>query len=137
MAPRGDMNIVVDTSVIIAVLLNEPSKSSLIEVTTDTILYAPTSLHWEIGNAFSAMFKQRRLSLEQAQKALRIYKHIPLNLVEVDLAKSLLVSMNQGVYAYDSYFIVCAQKLHAPLLSLDKGLKSAAAQAGIKLLEVT
>lgn len=30
-----------------------------------------------------------------------------------------------------------AHKLHAPLLSLDKGLKSAATQAGIKLLEVT
>jgi predicted nucleic acid-binding protein len=131
------MNIVVDTSVIIAVLLNEPVKTSLIEATSNATLYAPASLHWEIGNAFSAMFKQKRLSLEQAQKTLRIYKQIPLNLVDVDLGKSIQVASDQGIYAYDAYFIVCSQKLHAPLLSLDKGLKVAATQAGIKLMEVT
>ena len=131
------MNIVVDTSVIVAVLLNEPVKASLIEVTVNATLCAPTSLHWEIGNAFSAMFKQKRLSLDDAQKALRIYKQIPLNLVDVDLGKSVRISSDQGVYAYDAYFIACAHKLQAPLLSLDKGLKLAATQAGIKLLEVT
>ncbi|MFZ4857451.1 MAG: type II toxin-antitoxin system VapC family toxin [Desulfuromonadaceae bacterium] len=131
------MNIVVDTSVIVAVLLNEPQKASLIEVTSEATLYAPASLHWEIGNAFSAMFKQKRLTLDQAQKALRIYSQIALNLVEVDLGKAVHVSSDQGIYAYDAYFVVCAQKLHAPLLSLDKGLKEAAKQAGIRLLEVT
>lgn len=131
------MNIVVDTSIIVAVLLNEPQKASLIEVTSEATLYAPASLHWEIGNAFSAMFKQKRLTLDQAQKALRIYSQITLNLVDVDLGKSVHVSSDQGIYAYDAYFIVCAQKLHAPLLSLDKGLKEAAKQAGIRLLEVT
>jgi predicted nucleic acid-binding protein len=130
------MNIVVDTSVIIAVLLNEPIKPSLIEVTADASLYAPASLNWEIGNAFSAMFKQQRLSLDQAQKALRIYKHIPLNLVDVDLGKSLLTASTHGIYAYDAYFIACAQKLHAPLLSLDKGLNATAALVGIKIMEV-
>lgn len=130
------MNIVVDTSVIIAVLLNEPIKGSLVEVTSEATLYAPASLHWEIGNALSAMFKQKRISLDQAQKALRIYKQIVLNLIEVDLGKSIQVSSDHAIYAYDAYFIVCAQKLHAPLLSLDKGLNSAAEKAGIKLLGV-
>ncbi len=125
-----------DTSVIIAVLLNEPIKASLIEATLSATLCAPASLHWEIGNALSAMFKQKRLSLDDAQKVLRIYKQIPLNLVDVDLGKSVQVSSDHGVYAYDAYFIVCAHKLHAPLLSLDKGLKLAAIQAGIKLMEV-
>lgn len=130
------MNIVVDTSVIIAVLLNEPIKSSLIEATTGAVLYAPASLHWGIGNAFSAMFKQKRLSLDQARKALQNYKHIPINLVDIDLVKSLQESSIRGIYAYDAYFIVCAQKLHAPLLSLDKGLKVAAMQSGITMVEV-
>lgn len=124
------MNIVVDTSVVIAVLLNEPIKCSLVEVTSDA------TLHWEIGNALSAMFKQRRLSLEQAQKTLRSYKQIALNLIDVDLGKSMQVSSEQCIYAYDAYFIACAQKLHAPLLSLDKGLNVAAEKAGIKLLGV-
>ena len=130
------MNIVVDTSVIIAVLLNEPIKGSLVEVTSEATLYAPASLHWEIGNALSAMFKQKRLSLDQAQKAVRMYKQIVLNLMEVDLGKSIQVSSELAIYAYDAYFIACAQKLHAPLLSLDKGLNIAAEKAGIKLLGV-
>jgi predicted nucleic acid-binding protein len=130
------MNIVVDTSVIIAVLLNEPIKGSLVEVTSEATLYAPASLHWEIGNALSAMFKQKRLSLDQAQKAVRMYKQIVLNLMEVDLGKSIQVSSELAIYAYDAYFIACAQKLHSPLLSLDNGLNIAAEKAGIKLLGV-
>jgi uncharacterized protein with PIN domain len=49
------MNIVVDTSVIIAVITNEPHKPQLIDITREVDLLAPLSLHWEIGNAFSAM----------------------------------------------------------------------------------
>ena len=65
------MKIVIDTSVVIAVLFNEPAKSAILERTADTILYAPASLHWEIGNALSAMFKQKRITLQQAEKAFK------------------------------------------------------------------
>jgi predicted nucleic acid-binding protein len=130
------MKIVVDTSVIIAVLFNEPIKPIVLELTTDTILHAPASLHWEIGNALSAMFKQKRISLQQAEKAYKAYKQIPLKLEDIDILKAIQVCHSQSIYAYDSYFIVCAQKLHAPLLTLDKSLSVAASQSGIKLLEV-
>lgn len=61
------MKLVVDTSVILAVLLNEPHRQKILDITKGAELYAPASLHWEIGNAFSAMFKQNRLTLDQAQ----------------------------------------------------------------------
>ena len=61
------MNLVVDTSVIIAVIANEPEKPALVARTQGTELFAPRSLHWEIGNAFSAMLKRQRITLEQAQ----------------------------------------------------------------------
>lgn len=48
-------NIIVYKSVIIAVIANEASKRKLIEITKDTELVAPVSLHFEIGNALSAM----------------------------------------------------------------------------------
>ena len=54
------MSLVVDTSVIISVLLNEKSKSKLIKITKGENLIAPSALYWEIGNAFSAMFKGKR-----------------------------------------------------------------------------
>ncbi|MFA6980539.1 MAG: type II toxin-antitoxin system VapC family toxin [Ignavibacteriaceae bacterium] len=62
------MSLVVDASIIIAVLTNEKNKSNLIRVTVGEDLLAPSSLHREIGNAFSAMFKRNRITLEQAKK---------------------------------------------------------------------
>ena len=41
-----------------------------------------------------------------------------------------------GMYAYDAYFLDCAARRAAPLLTLDRGLKRAAKAAGITLLEV-
>jgi len=52
------MDIVVDTSVLIAVIANEPEKDRLIRQTTGADLLAPPSCHWEIGNAFSAMLRR-------------------------------------------------------------------------------
>jgi predicted nucleic acid-binding protein len=38
--------------------------------------------------------------------------------------------------SYDAYFIDCAVRLSAPLLSLDGGLKRAALKFGVKIMEI-
>ena len=60
------MKIVVDTSVVIAVVAGEAEKPRLIELTKDAIIVAPPSIDWEMGNAFSAMVKRGRIELDQA-----------------------------------------------------------------------
>jgi len=40
------------------------------------------------------------------------------------------------MYAYDAYFIVCALKYKAPLLTLDKTLKKIADNLKIDVMEV-
>jgi predicted nucleic acid-binding protein len=60
--------IVVDASAIIAVILNEPEKSKIIDISDDSLLIAPSSIHWEIGNAISAMFKRKRLKYWRNRK---------------------------------------------------------------------
>lgn len=130
------MDIVVDTSVIIAVMVNESRKEQLVEMTRGTSLHAPSSLHWEIGNAFSAMFKRNRIDLSQALNALTSYKTIPIRFHDVDLKSSLELSDTYGLYAYDAYFLTCAMKVNGPLLTLDTSLADAAHRAGITVLEV-
>lgn len=130
------MKIVVDTSVIIAVITNELHKQALLNITEGAELCAPSSLHWEIGNAFSAMFKKNRVGLEQAKLSIREYQKIPVNFYDVSLSDVLDVSFKHKLYAYDAYFLVCARQLNVPLLSLDKSLLSHATDAGIKTLEV-
>ncbi|MEW6127690.1 MAG: type II toxin-antitoxin system VapC family toxin [Acidobacteriota bacterium] len=130
------MNLVVDTSIIIAVIADEPEKPALIVKTQGCELFAPTSLHWEIGNAFSAMLKRDRITLEQAKTAIDIYRQIQLNLIEVDLGQALEVAARLKIYAYDAYVIACAMQQNCPLLTLDGGLSYAAKAAGIDIMEV-
>ena len=49
------VNPVVDTPVIIAMITNESHKTRLIHATQGVDWLAPPSLHWEMGNAFSAL----------------------------------------------------------------------------------
>ena len=74
------MPIVVDTSTILAVVLNETTKPRIIEATKGQELLAPDSIQWEIGNAFSAMFKRNKITLDQATTGFKIYKKISLRL---------------------------------------------------------
>ena len=131
------MDLVLDTSAAIAVLLNEPSKPALIKRTKGAELLAPISLPIEIGNAFSAMFKRGRLSLKQAEHAFVAYRQIPVQLVDVDVEASLALASELGIYAYDAYMLESAQRYRAALLTMDVGLRAAAVRIGVKTLEVS
>ena len=130
------MNLVVDTSIIVAVITNEKHKKQLIKATKGADLIAPSSLHWEIGNAFSAMFKRERITIKQAIAALEAYHQIPIRFSDIELGIALELAHNLGVYAYDAYVIGCALKHNTALLSLDKGLLKSAMKAGVKIKEV-
>ena len=62
--------IVIDTSAIVAVITDAPEKAALIRITEDAALVAPSSVHWEVGNAFSAMIRRARLTSELAARSL-------------------------------------------------------------------
>ncbi|MGC2238403.1 MAG: type II toxin-antitoxin system VapC family toxin [Pyrinomonadaceae bacterium] len=128
-------DLVADTSTVIAVIANEPEKPLLIAKTRGSDLVAPRSLYWEIGNAFSAMIKRGRITLEQATAAIEIYEQIPISLVDVDLKQALEIVDKHKVYAYDAYMIACALSRNCPLLTLDGGLAYAAKAAGIEVWE--
>ena len=131
------MNLVVDTSVIIAVITNERLKKQLVEVSKGADLIAPAPLHYEVGNAFSAMFKRERISLEKALAALAAYRQIPIRFFDVELETAIELSSQLDVYAYDAYFIGCALHNKCPLLTLDGGLTEAAQRAGAEVKKVT
>ncbi len=121
---------------LIAVIVGEPERNKIIEITTGTTLIGPGSIPWEIGNAFSAMFKQNRLALEEAQKGLSIFKSIPLRFIDPDFVMALKLSKQYNMYAYDAYFLECAIRHKAPLLTLDKKLKASAQNLNLETMEV-
>lgn len=129
------MLVTIDTSALIAVIGNEASKIRLVTATQNAHLVAPLSVHWEIGNAFSAMFKRRVISLNQAEMALESYKSISIRFIDVQLERTLLICQRHGLYAYDAYLLQCAEQTNSRLLTLDNALKQVAANMGIPLLE--
>ena len=82
------------------------------------------------------MFKRKRISFDQAIKAMDYYSLIPLRFLEVDIAETLEIAYNYSVYAYGAYFIGCARKTNSPLITLDDSLKATAMAIGINVIEV-
>ena len=130
------MDITIDTSTLLAVVCGEPSRERAIEVTTGHTLVAPSSLHWEIGNALSAMVKRQRITSAQANACIDVYLKIPIRLIDVDLKQAMGLVKKLRTYAYDAYMLVCAQQIGTPLLTLDDALKIHAESVGIEVLEI-
>ena len=130
------MYLTIDTSALIAVIGNEDSRQKIIEKTKGCSLCAPMSVHWEIGNAFSAMFKRQSSNMKHAKQALTAYREIPIKFIDVPLEKTLEISHAQNIYAYDAYLIQCAQQTSTSLLTLDKELKAIGKKMGINILEI-
>ncbi len=130
------MEIVIDASVLIAVIANEDEKEKLVAMTEEAELVAPLSVHWEIGNAFSSLLKRKRVTIDEALQAIEIYLQIPVRFVEVELTESLELADELGLYAYDAYLLRCAAKYRMPLLTLDARLIQAAKEKKIQVLEV-
>lgn len=130
------MNIVVDTSALIAVIIGEPERDRIVAMTVHQTLIGPGSILWEVGNAFSAMLKQDRLTLESALRGLEIFEEIPIQYTMPDFAHSIAIAHQAKLYAYDAYLLDCAIRHKAPLLTLDRKLMAAARALKIPTLEV-
>ena len=130
------MDIVIDTSAVIAVMSEQPEKVEMIQLTRGATLVAPASLNWEIGNALSAMFKRKAIEFTQAIRAMKAYRGIPIRLVDIDLEQALELSQQLNIYAYDAYMLACAINQRASILTLDRALREKARELKLAVLEV-
>lgn len=127
---------VVDTSGVLAVLLNEPSRAAVIRATEDRDLLGAASLPLEVGNALMAGFRRARLTGSAVSAAWLGYQQVKIRLPEIDVASALEIAMDLGLYAYDAYVLETARSERSPLITLDNGLARAARKLGLKLVEV-
>ena len=129
------MKIIADTNTFIAVALNEPEKAKIIQLTEGHDLIAPDVLPFEIGNALTAMMKINALKKEEVESAWEIVQQIPVDLRHTDIKSALSIAIKYNLYAYDAYFLKCAENLHSPLLTLDLGMQRVAREMRITILE--
>lgn len=129
------MNIVADTNTFIAVALNEPEKETIIRLTGNSGLIAPETLHFEIGNALTALLKKKRLKKQEIILAWENIQRIPVELRRIGMEMALGIAAEHHIYAYDAYFLECAVRFHCPLLTLDRGMKRTAKLMNIPVVE--
>ena len=130
------MKYVTDTSIILAIVMGESKRAGILTATKGATITAPASLPWEVGNAFSAMLKRKRIQLAEAQQGVLVFQQIPIQYIDIDFANALTLSAEFNIYAYDAYFLDCCLRNASPLLTLDSRQRDVAQELGIKIIEV-
>lgn len=129
------MLIVADTNVFLAVVLGEPERLRIVEITTGHELAAPHVLPFELGNAITALKKKGLLEPDEVLTCWDAAQEILVDLRHVDMRVALNLAMRFGIYAYDAYFLECALSLRAPILTLDRQMKRISRELSIPVLE--
>ena len=129
------MKMVTDSSVFLAVALNEPEKGRLIYITKGHDLIAPDVLPYELGNALSSLLRRRRIGASDVLRIWDVLMDIPVELKPIEIRSALELARENRIYAYDAYFLECSRHWRCPLLTLDKKLKVTAAKNNIETLE--
>jgi predicted nucleic acid-binding protein len=130
------MKFLADANIFLAVIMNEPEKTDIINLTVGSDLISPEILPYEIGNALSAMAKRGSVDKNIIAKCYNIYQKIPVRLVKVEIEKALQIAMLYNIYAYDAYYLEVANRLNLTILTLDRKMKEIAGKVNIKVLEV-
>ncbi|MFC1858957.1 type II toxin-antitoxin system VapC family toxin [Thermodesulfobacteriota bacterium] len=90
---------------------------------------------FEVGNALTAMMKKNTLKKEEVESAWDIVQQIPVDLRHTNIKYALSIAIKYNLYAYDAYFLECAENLRSPLLTLDLGMQKVAREMRITILE--
>ncbi len=130
------MNMVIDTSAIIASVLRGPERELLANAASGHALIAPDFLRWEVCNTFSVMIRQKGIDAGDARRTMETLDNIPLRYVDVDMANVLAIASRLKGVAADAFFLEAALRYNAPLLTLDRSLGRAAESLGIEVVRL-
>ncbi len=130
------MNMVIDTSAIIASVLRSPERDLLAKAASGHALIAPDFIRWEVCNTFSIMIRQKGIDVHEARRTMKILNDIPLRYVDVDTANVLAIASRLKGVAADAFFLEAALRYNAPLLTLDRSLGRAAESLGIEVVRL-
>jgi len=128
--------IVLDTSVVIALLASDEERDGIIHSIRGYDIVCPESIKPEIGNAVSAMFKRGRITLAQGLAIVEGFQQLDIQIVSLNLIRATEMSHQYQLYAYDAYVLECAERLNTHLVTLDDRMKEIAQKIGISLIEV-
>ncbi|MDR0758503.1 MAG: type II toxin-antitoxin system VapC family toxin [Treponema sp.] len=128
------MDMLLDASAIMAIILNEPNKDVVIKLTKGSTLLSTEMISYEIGNALISLYKRHKLRETEIIEAYNSFKKIPIRSLDVDMEKVFKISCKYKIYAYDAYYLEVAKRLRLPLITFDIPMQNIALDMNIIVL---
>lgn len=118
--------VVIDCSVWVALVFNEPAAHEAAALLYGKVMHAPTLLSYEFGNVVVSK-RRGKVDPVDIERALREFTQQSINLHAVPAEAMSAVASRCGLSAYDAAYLWLARSLKAPLLTFDAKLNEAAA----------
>jgi len=129
------MDILIDASAIMAVILNESNKAKVLKMTKNSTLLSPEVISFEIGNALVNLYKKRKITESKLFDAYDAFNSIPIRNVKIDIEKALKIACKYEIYAYDAYYLEAANRLKLPLITFDGLMKKTGMNLKISVID--
>ena len=129
------MDILLDASAVMAIILNEPNRGKVVSLTENAILLSPEVISYEIGNALTNLMHKQKITEEELFEAFRNFTSIPIRNIKVDIEKALKIACKYKIHAYDAYYLETAGRLKLPLITFDRSMKNIGWDLKIDILE--
>ena len=123
-----------DACAIMAVIVKEPERDLVIQLTKGAVMVSPNMVSYEIANALTKMMKKKVIEKERMINAFNYFKQIPIKNIEVDVKKALEIAWDYKIYAYDACYIEVSKRLNLPLLTFDSNMIKVGTELGINIL---
>jgi predicted nucleic acid-binding protein len=72
------MEIILDASAIMAVIVKEPERDLVIQLTQDAAIFSPDMVSYEIANGLTKMMKKKLIEKERMVNAFNYFEQIPI-----------------------------------------------------------
>lgn len=136
------MTLVIDTSVTMAWCFEDeatPVGDEVLDRLRDDDALVPSLWQLEVTNVLLVAERRGRISEAQAARFVGLLGRLSIRVDAdgVDLAGVLAVGRRHGLSAYDACYLVLAERLGAPLATLDVALAAAGRAAGVTVLTDT
>lgn len=118
--------LVVDASVVAAVLFSERSGQHALAWMQGRALCAPALIDFELASAALQKVRRRSISEDAAAAALEALAALEIERLGVDATASLRLAGRYGLTVYDAAYLWLAEALGAPLATFDERLGDAA-----------
>jgi predicted nucleic acid-binding protein len=131
--------IVIDTSIAMAWCFEDEATESteaVLDTLRDEQAVVPAVWPLEVANVLLVAERRGRLSEAQASRFLELLNQLPID-VDVsptDMAAVVAAGRRHALSSYDASYLLIAERLGAPLATLDQPLAKAARKAGVPLL---